>query len=46
MSLSRGAIKFHKSNVYRKCGGDTAVDILIYGILKGIILMEDLCLSS
>jgi DNA-binding NarL/FixJ family response regulator len=42
LSLSRSAIKFHKANIYRKCGGDTPVDILINGIIKGIILPEEL----
>jgi DNA-binding NarL/FixJ family response regulator len=42
MALSKGVVKFHKANIYRKCGGDTAVDILIYGIRNGIILDDDL----
>jgi DNA-binding NarL/FixJ family response regulator len=42
MHLSRAAVRFHKTNVYRKIGGETPVDILINGIKKGIILPEDL----
>ena len=40
--VSRGVIKYHKNNIYRKCGGETDVDILIYGITHGIINIDDL----
>ena len=42
LCLSRSAVRFHKSNIYKKFGGETPVDILCNGIIKGIILPEDL----
>ena len=42
LCLSRAAVRFHKANIYKKCGGETPVDILCNGIIKGIILPEDL----
>ena len=42
LSVSVGVIKFHKSNISRKCGGSSPTDILIYGITKGLIPLEDL----
>ena len=42
LSVSRGVIKYHKANIYRKCGGDSSIDILIYGIRNGIVHLEDL----
>ena len=42
LSLSVHTVKFHKANIYRKCGGNTAVDILRNGMIRGIITREDL----
>jgi len=41
MHVSIHAVRFHKSNIYRKCGGNTPVDILRNGLLRGIIHTED-----
>jgi DNA-binding NarL/FixJ family response regulator len=35
-------VKLHKVNIYRKCGGNTPVDILRYGLMQGVIRPEDL----
>jgi DNA-binding NarL/FixJ family response regulator len=35
-------VKQHKANIYRKCGGNSPVDILRYGLTRGIICPEDL----
>jgi DNA-binding NarL/FixJ family response regulator len=35
-------VKLHKVNIYRKCGGNTAVDMLRYGLRQGVICLEDL----
>ena len=42
LSLSVHTVKFHKANIYRKCGGNTPVDILRNGFRRGIIRPEDL----
>jgi DNA-binding NarL/FixJ family response regulator len=41
LSISVHTIKFHKSNIYRKCGGNTVVDILCNGLKRGILRPED-----
>ena len=41
LSLSLHTVKFHKANIYRKCGGNTPVDILRNGLIRGIIHSED-----
>jgi DNA-binding NarL/FixJ family response regulator len=35
-------VKAHKLHIYRKCGGNTPIDILRYGLQQGIITPEDL----
>jgi DNA-binding NarL/FixJ family response regulator len=35
-------VKLHKANIYRKCAGNTPVDILRFGLRQGIICPEDL----
>ena len=42
LSVSINTIKMHKKNIYRKCGGNTAVDILINGLRKGLINVEEI----
>ena len=42
LSLSVHTVRFHKANIYRKCGGSTPVDILCNGIKRGIIHPEDI----
>ena len=42
LSLTIHSVKFHKSNIYRKCGGNTPVDILRNGLIRGIIRPEEL----
>jgi hypothetical protein len=32
----------HKLNIYRKCGGSSPVDMLRYGLINGVIGLEDL----
>ena len=41
LSVSVHTIKFHKANIYRKCGGNTPVDILRNGVIRGIINKAD-----
>jgi DNA-binding NarL/FixJ family response regulator len=41
LSLSIHTVKYHKANIYRKCGGNTAVDIIKNGFIRGIINPED-----
>ena len=41
MHVSVHVVRFHKSNIYRKCGGNTPVDILRNGLKRGIIHSED-----
>jgi DNA-binding NarL/FixJ family response regulator len=41
LSLSIHTVKFHKANIYRKCGGNTIVDILRNGVVRKIINLED-----
>ena len=41
LSLTIHTVKFHKANIYRKCGGNTPVDILRNGLIRGIIHPED-----
>ena len=41
LSLTIHTVKFHKGNIYRKCGGNTPVDILRNGLIRGIIHTED-----
>jgi DNA-binding NarL/FixJ family response regulator len=42
LSISFHAVRFHKSNIYRKCGGSTPVDILRNGLVNGVISIEDI----
>jgi DNA-binding NarL/FixJ family response regulator len=41
LSVSVHTVKYHKANIYRKCGGNTPVDILRNGLIRGIIHTED-----
>jgi two-component system nitrate/nitrite response regulator NarL len=41
ISVSLASVKFHKSNIYRKCGGKNIADIMRYGIIHGVITKED-----
>ena len=41
LSVSVHTVKFHKANIYRKCGGNTPVDILCNGLKRGILIPED-----
>lgn len=41
-SISVNTIKMHKKNIYRKCGGNTAFDILRNGLIKGVLSADDL----
>ena len=41
LGVSIHTVKFHKLNIYRKCGGNTPVDILRNGIARGIIKEDD-----
>jgi DNA-binding NarL/FixJ family response regulator len=42
LGISVPTVKRHKVNVYRKCGGNTPVDLLRYGLMQGVICLEDL----
>ncbi len=41
LSVTVHAVKYHKANIYRKCGGNKGVDILRDGIKRGIINFDD-----
>ena len=41
LAISPNTVKFHKKNMYRKCGGEKTVDILRYGLTQGIIRPEE-----
>jgi DNA-binding NarL/FixJ family response regulator len=42
LGVQMSTVKHHKASIYRKCGGNTPVDILRYGLIQGIIRLEDL----
>jgi DNA-binding NarL/FixJ family response regulator len=42
LGIRAATVKYHKAGIYRKCGGDTPVDILRYGLSLGVIRAEDL----
>ena len=42
LGIQMSTVKSHKASIYRKCGGNTPVDILRYGLIQGIIRLEDL----
>jgi DNA-binding NarL/FixJ family response regulator len=42
LGICVATVKNHKARIYRKCGGNTAVDILRYGLTQGVICPEDL----
>jgi two-component system response regulator NreC len=42
LGIRSSTVKSHKASIYRKCGGNTPVDILRYGLKEGIIRLEDL----
>ncbi|MDR2786168.1 MAG: LuxR C-terminal-related transcriptional regulator [Treponema sp.] len=42
LGISVATVKFHKASIYRKCGGNTPVDILRYGLVQGVICPEDI----
>jgi len=42
MSLTVHTVKYHKANIYRKCGGNTVVDILVNGIRRGVVDLDEI----
>jgi DNA-binding NarL/FixJ family response regulator len=42
LGICVSTVKTHKAKIYRKCGGNTPVDILRYGLIQGVICPEDL----
>jgi DNA-binding NarL/FixJ family response regulator len=42
LGISVATVKQHKVNIYRKCGGNTPVELLRYGLRQGVIRPEDL----
>jgi DNA-binding NarL/FixJ family response regulator len=42
LDITIPTVKLHKVHIYRKCGGNTPVDILRYGLMQGVIRPEDL----
>jgi DNA-binding NarL/FixJ family response regulator len=42
LGISPSTVKSHKASIYRKCGGNTPIDILRYGLTEGIIRLDDL----
>jgi DNA-binding NarL/FixJ family response regulator len=41
LGIRTSTVKTHKASIYRKCGGNTAIDILRYGLKEGVIRSED-----
>jgi len=41
LSVTVHTVKFHRANIYRKCGGNKAIDILRNGLKRGIFSAED-----
>jgi DNA-binding NarL/FixJ family response regulator len=42
LGITVPTVKMHKVQIYRKCGGNTPVDMLRYGLREGVIRPEDL----
>jgi DNA-binding NarL/FixJ family response regulator len=42
LGITVPTVKLHKIHIYRKCGGNTQVDLLRYGLMQGVIRLEDL----
>jgi DNA-binding NarL/FixJ family response regulator len=42
LGVQMSTVKSHKASIYRKCGGNTPVDMLRYGLVQGVIRLEDL----
>jgi two-component system NarL family response regulator len=42
LGVKPSTVKAHKLHIYQKCGGSTLIDILRYGMSRGIISAEDL----
>jgi DNA-binding NarL/FixJ family response regulator len=42
LGITEPTVKMHKVHIYRKCGGNTPVDMLRYGLREGVIRPEDL----
>jgi len=42
LSISEHTVKHHRRRIYLKCGGNTPVDLLRNGLIKGLISEEDL----
>ena len=41
LSITVHGVKFHKKNIYRKCGGNTVGDIFRFGLERGVFDDED-----
>jgi DNA-binding NarL/FixJ family response regulator len=41
MGVTESAIKYHKKNIYRKCGAGSNVDLLFYALDRGVITFEE-----
>jgi DNA-binding NarL/FixJ family response regulator len=42
LGIRISTLKTHKASIYRKCGGNTSMDILRYGLKEGVIRPEDI----
>jgi DNA-binding NarL/FixJ family response regulator len=42
LGICVSTVKTHKARLYRKCGGNTSIDILRYGLTQGVIRPEDI----
>jgi DNA-binding NarL/FixJ family response regulator len=42
LGICVSTVKNHKARIYRKCGGNTPVDMLRYGLAQGVIRPEDM----
>jgi len=41
-SISENTVKMHKKSIYRKCGGNTPLDMLCNGLRRGLLSLDDL----
>ena len=39
LGISVSTVQFHRGNIYRKCGGNTPLGMLVNGLKRGILLL-------
>jgi DNA-binding NarL/FixJ family response regulator len=46
LGIGEATVKYHKARIYRKCGSNTPVDMLRYGLAQGVIRPEDIAINN